>query len=211
MELASLTEISPALQVRVKRLIAQLTRLSEARSGVLGVRAEGFEGTPPPGTGQNHDDPDDWLLEWYLRRLDTPAQDTERYVLALTTECEIRLAKRTHRAPADLRAGSLYAAADTDGRDRRIAEQYLGLSPLEVAVIESQRSGACGEENVRKVRLKAGRDPENGSQLHPDALLKGEDRKRRARELAGEGWGVRQIARHLRVAHPSVARWLDGG
>jgi hypothetical protein len=209
MELLWLSEVSPQLQQRVRSLIAQLTRLSEARAGVLGVREQGFEDTPPAGTGQNHDDPDDWLLDWYLRRLERPTGDLERYVLALTIECEIRLAKRTHRAPADLRAGSLYAAADTDGRDRRIAEQYSGLSPLEVAVIESQRSGACGEENVRKVRLKAGRDPENGSQLHPDALLKGEARQQRARELAEAGWGIRQIARHLRVAHPSVARWLS--
>ena len=206
-----LDRLPPDLLARVRALLAALSKLSEARAGRLGgTRLPNHDYAPPPGTelAERQPDPDEWLQEWYVWKLNAPTEDPERYVLAITVECEIRLSKRTHRAPADLRAGSLLNAGDTEGRNRRIAQEYEGLTPLEVSIIEFHRAGACSEENVRRTRLDAGRDPDTGMRLHPDALLKGEAQRKRARELIQEGHSQREIARRLRISHPTVGRWV---
>jgi PHP family Zn ribbon phosphoesterase len=53
---------------------------------------------------------------------------------------------------------------DTAERNSRIAEDadYIGLSPSEVAQVESELAGQCSAANVERVRIAAGLDPESG-------------------------------------------------
>lgn len=206
--------LSSPLRQRVFSLLTQLRKLSEARAGSLMSIGTGKPESSPPGgvTEGRRPDPDVWLLDWYLWRLGKAPNGAAREpaVLATTIEAEIRLGKRTHRVPADLSAGSLdRAAVDANERDRRIALEYEGLSPSEVALIELHRAGWCPEENVRRVRLNEGRDPETGMPLPEDRKLKGEARRTRACEMAALGLSQRQIAARLGVARPTVRRWLN--
>lgn len=208
------------LRQRILHLIAQLVKVSEARAGSLERNHSGkSEDAPPPGTLQDpssrRPDPEVWLLDWYIWKLERahelrpPAR--EMLATAATIEGEIRLSKRTHRAPADFRAGSMDTAAvvNPDERDNRIITEYEGLSPFEVSVIELHRAGWCPPGNVEKLRRRDGRDPRTGHALDVDARLRGEERKERARELKENGLSLRQIATRLNVSHPTVKRWLD--
>lgn len=210
----------PSLRARVLTLIARLVKVSEARAGSLERNHSGkSEDAPPPGTLQDprsrRPDPDVWLLDWYLWKLER-AQELEgaaREMLAIaaTIEAEIRLSKRTHRAPADFTAGTLNsgAAVNSEDRDTRILTEYEGLSPFEVSVIELHRAGWCPPSNVERLRRRDDRDPRSGHALPTDARLKGEERIERAQELREKGLSLRAIAKRLNVAHPTVKRWLE--
>lgn len=222
----ALEGVSLSLLQRVHDLRVQLLGLSEARAGVMVSAHSGRpDSTAPPGSLENpnsrHPDPDVWLYDWFIDKIGRVAEHglevRERIILSVVTEGEIRLSKRTHRPPSDLTAGHLNAGSNTEERDHRIATEYVGLSPFEVAIIELFRAGACSEENIRRVRVQGcsqcqgicgGRDPETGHPLPSDARLQGAERRSRARELHAEGMGCREIARRLRVTHPTVSRWI---
>jgi hypothetical protein len=113
-------------------------------------------------------------LPWYVWRLEQAA-DNETAILAATVEAEIRYAKIVKRAPADLTAGAVTGkiVLITEERDKRIAQEYRGLSPIEVSVIETHRAGRCDVANVRKVRLAANLDPETGTPVASRASHEG--------------------------------------
>lgn len=220
-------ELSPALAARVKAILAKLSVLSDAKTqkmskaptdrlkvapghwGYGGTNKASFEGNMPPGVRDNRPerfDPDtDTLFDWFVWRLNRCR--TERDAEALVLEAEMRHGNVTQRQVP--RPHALAGNAETTRtRDKRIARDYEALAPEQVAAIETVRSGHCGAENVRRVRLADDRDPETGLPLPREAFLRGDQRKQWAKERHGAGMGVAEIARRLRVAPSTVSDWV---
>jgi hypothetical protein len=102
-------------------------------------------------------------------------------------------------------------AADRDHRivhgyvDHRtgIRENFEGWPPEDVAM----NTGTTAAR-VRKIRLRAGRDPENGTELAVAAELPAAERRRRARELAAAGSTLTQISHQLGASRSTIERDL---
>jgi hypothetical protein len=201
------------LEQRIAELQTQLRKLSEAPAAKLnkGGKRGIPDSTPPPGSQpdrKGNPDPDDSLLHYFLWKLDRASTATARK--AVVAEVEIRLTRRLKRPQdAEVVAGStssIIAVHDRiEERDRRIAEEYEGLEPAEVAAIESEIGSYCPEANVRKVRFQHKRDPETGMET-------GEEPRDRAyaRELRDAGLSINSIALRMGKAKSTVQSWLEG-
>jgi hypothetical protein len=102
-------------------------------------------------------------------------------------------------------AGAINTAApvDSEERDRRIAEDYRGLDPSEVAAIETEAYGWCPTANVRKVRIQRKRDPKTG-----DPREGAQNEREYARELKANGVSIRSIALRLGKPKSTVQDWF---
>lgn len=196
------------LDQRIRVLIAKLSMLSEASSQQLDqprIARPHSESRPPKGVQPDRKgkpDPDDSLLHYFLEGLERATSRTRK--VALVAEVEIRLAKRCDGKVQRATAGAINTAApvDSDERDHRIAKEYTGFEPAEVAAIETEAYGWCPPANVRKVRIQHKRNPETG-EPRPDS-----SEKQYALELRREGVSIGSIA--LRVGKPksTVQYWL---
>ena len=223
--------IDPKLKLRVDNVLAKLATLSEVPAsrmtkaptapirtvmepggtwGYGGSTSRAVEGGPPRGfdwaLGDRPPDPDrDSLLHWFLWRLERAGSEPE--VKAATAEAEVRYDRRVHRQHT--RPVAFAGNADTTKlRNERIAAGYTGLSPEEVAVIESESYGWCPPANVRLERVRAERDPESGEREPVERRLRGRERERRAVELVESGLSEREAARLFGVARSTLQGWL---
>jgi DNA-binding CsgD family transcriptional regulator len=206
-----------SLDDRIHALAAQLSTLSEASAALApdAVRVSG--GDPdrfPPGFRDGQPtgacpSPDDDLYGWFEWRV-RKAGDDESELLAVVTEGEIRYGKRTHRAPVDMQAGAVGVGATVDPveRDKRIAQGYPGLSPAEVRVIETARAGYVSEANIRRVRILAGHDPEDGARFERVRWQSISERQQLAAQLKDDRMTVAEIARALNVSEKTVSNDL---
>jgi hypothetical protein len=145
------------------------------------------------------------LFDWVVWRVGRAR--SLREIRALVLEAEIRYQKAVCRG--EPRPHALAANPETtDERNRRIAEDYEGLSPDEVAAVETERSGWCSAENVRRERAKRRRHPDTGAVLPEEASLRGKERTVRAAELVAAGVSVSEVARRFGVAPSTVSGWL---
>lgn len=87
-----------------------------------------------------------------------------------------------------------------EARNARMIREGDGWKVRDVAV-----AFRCGEREVRKVRLEAARNPDDGRELAADA---GGDRIARARRMRQAGATTREIAEALSVHQTQVVRWL---
>lgn len=199
------------LDSRIHTLLAQLQKLSEAPAARMnkGGKRAPHESKAPPGAKPEHKgspDPDDSLLHYFVWKLDKAKNETMRK--AVVAEVEIRLERRKRRPPsADIIAGStsqLIAVRDRiKERDRRIAEDYVGLEPAEVEAIESEIGSWCPQANIRKVRILAQRDPKTGHKREQE--VGGEED---AVRLSAEGLSIGAIAFRLGRPKSTVQTWL---
>ena len=207
------------LEQRVQRLLTQLRVLSEAESTSVvhftKHSAKGASKAPKGAFRGRAPDPDEGLLIWFLHRLERT--HGEAATNALCAEGEVRLAKRLKRQPGR-EAGSGFQGVRESAteRDRRIAEEYVGLDPMEVSVIESERSGFVSPANVRLVRMRDrseraphGRDGEDGT-ARKEMPTTFEGKRQLAQDLKTEfpSMSVTDIAKELGVARATVSRWL---
>src|ERR1044072_456243 len=205
-------DIDPKLKLRVDAILAKLATLSEANASKLnaGGGKTKPESKEPPGFRDGRSDgqtpnPEESLLTWFVWKLERARSETA--VLAATVEAEVRHERRIHSGHA--RPVALAGGADTTKlRDRRIAEGYTGLSPVEGSIIESESYGLCSEANVRITRAKAERDPESGEREPAERRMKGAERERRMVELFEAGLSEREMARLFGVARSTLQGWL---
>lgn len=146
------------------------------------------------------------LFDWFAARLARATSEPE--VLKLVTIAEARWELATGRTKAPL--GLAANPETTKTRDQRIARDadYLGLVPEIVAAAETHVSGYVSPENVRRVRLADGREPETGLPLPPERQIKGPARKKRAKELDDAQMPLVEIARRFGVHPSTVLGWL---
>lgn len=210
-----MTEETPDLKERIDGLLANLSKLSEAKaSQALDARTGGHtkpDSNPPPGFREGRrkrPDPDETLYDWFIWRLQE-AGDSTNLLLGAVVEAEIRYAKRV-KQPDGLSPGAFGGTAtkEKDGeRDRRIAEDYEGFTPEEVATVEKHLAGHIHAANVRKVRRLAKRNPETGA-LNPDAAPGKEAEKVRELKQAHPHLSVRQLAQRVGVSKTTAHRAL---
>jgi hypothetical protein len=198
---------------RVDRLRVQLSLLSEAPAQSLRERvSRQHASSRPPAEAQPDREgvpsPDDSLLAYFLYRYENARSDSAR--VAVVAECEIRLQQRLNACSARV-AGSMRHHADekaaierSEERDRRIAEDYPGLDPAEVAAIATEAYGWCSPANVRKCRLDRERDPTTGyREARPDDLVA------YARQLKATGrHSISSIAMRVGKPKSTVQGWL---
>lgn len=210
-----MTDTPTDLRERITALLADLAKLSEANaSAALDTRAGGHmkpQDSPPPGFQERRrkrPDPDESLLDWFVWRLEEAGESIPLQTAAVT-EGEIRYGKRVKK-PDDLTPGALGGLASletTKARDKRIATEYAGLTPEEVAIVERHRAGYVHPANVRKVRRLAHRDPESGEH-NPDAAPGREAEKVRELKRNDPNLSLRAIAQRVGVSKSTVQRHL---
>lgn len=195
------------LEQRIRVLIGQLAKLSEAPSQTLQpkIARPHAESRPPKGAKpekRGKASPDDSLLHYFLEGLEAVTSQSKK--VALVAEVEIRLKKRVDGKTQRATAGAINTAApvDSDERDHRIAKNYVGLEPAEVAAIETEAYGWCPEANVRKVRIQHKRNPQTG-EPRPDS-----SEKQYALELRREGISIGSIAVRMGKPKSTVQSWL---
>lgn len=141
---------------RIRYVLRQMAVLSESdaiRYDGDRVKGGGSKSSPPPKVRLNRRDLRDLsLAEFWNDRFQKVRGDQEKltYFLYLA-ELDLAHAKRRpdFRDPHE----------GVDARERRVVEQYEGLTTLEACVIEG-----CEEVWLRRVRLKHERDPDTGYQ-----------------------------------------------
>lgn len=205
----------PDLKARIDALLAKLAKLSEAKaSAAMDTRSGGHtkpEDSPPPGFQERRrkrPDPDENLMDWFIWRLEEAGTSTP-LLLAAVVEGEIRYGRRIKK-PEDLTAGALGGLASLDtpkARDKRIAQEYEGLTPEEVSIIETHRAGYVRPANIRKVRRMDHRNPETGTK-NPDAAPGREAEKVRELKANDPDLSVREIAQRIGVSKSTVHRHL---
>lgn len=202
----------PELKARIDDLLCSLAALSEAQAGKALDRRVSHarpESCPPPGFRERRrPDPDESLFDWFVWRL-VDADDSMNLQLAAVVECEIRYLKRV-RKPDELTPGAFGGQAsveDTKTRDKRIAEDYEGFTPEEVAIVERYLAGYVHPANVRKVRRLAQRDQESGMP-NPDAAPGREAARVRELKHAQPYLSVREIAERVGISKSAAHRYL---
>lgn len=211
-----MTETPPELKRRVDALLANLAKVSEAKaSAAMDARTGGHtkpDSSPPPGFREGRrkrPDPDESLLDWFIWRLQE-AGVSVGLQMAAVEEGEIRYSKRVKK-PDDLSPGAfggVASAEKVETRDKRIAEDYEGLTPEEVAIVERHRAGYVHPANVRKCRRLAHRDPESGMP-NPDAAPGREREKVKQLKTEHPHLSVRQIAQRVGMSKTTVGRYLS--
>ena len=224
--------MNPDLRTRVNLLLAKLSTLSDAPTQTINDASPAVRPTAhmrpgetfadhspsrkphkdskaPPGVRERRGTPSpdfDDLYSWFVHRLAGAKSEPEIQKLCVIAEHKWEIATGRLKAPLALAANP----ETTKQRDKRIAEDpdYLGVAPEIVSPAETHVSGYVSAENIRRVRLAAGRDPESGHPLAEEAFLKGPARKKRARELRSGGTPIAEIARVFRVSRPTVYNWL---
>lgn len=193
-----MSETPSDLLRRIRTVLLQLSMLGDGATTNLNgkIRAGKSETKAPPGVGQRHAS----LFNHYRTRfaqatsygqlwkiLYEAERDYEEWTTGLS---ESRIAGRPER---------------TDERKfaALVVAEYAGATSARVAVIERVKVGW-----VEKVRVEAGRDPDNGLK-RPDFKGADEDGRRQivAQFAGSEAWTPEQIARHLGTSRRSVKRY----
>ena len=210
---------SPADQfaLRYDKLVGRLRMLMEGESLSIEPRTSHGkqESKPPKGAvldrkpGRFHPDRDP-LLTCFLERWNDAPNGVER--LRLVAEYEVRADKRARPHLGRVAGGTLagdtvkISPDDVLKRDARIIDEYEGLHPVEVASIESEAGGWCGEASVRSTRRLARRHPETGR------LQEGmEDDRSYAASLRAEGYSLDEVARAVGRPKSTISDWLKKG
>lgn len=141
-----------------------------------GVVALVCRGEPPP---HEH-----WRAVYERQR-----SDEGRLAVLCSARAELRAWTRRAAPPASGKSLVELLIEDGEGHDARAVAERFGVAP----------------SYVRRCRVRAGRDSEDGRVLGGCALDAGE-RARRARELRARGLTLRQIALHLGCSLDTVRR-----
>lgn len=139
---------------------------------------------PPGGSGAEH-------IFWRHRYEQASTDDGRRKVIR---EAREELDKLRRQEPSTRSAGET-----TLERNVRIVKEGEGFSARQVAIHFN-----CGERDVRKARMAAGREPELGKQVSSRPQEKAE----KARELIGQGVSTREASRILEVGQTQIMRWI---
>jgi hypothetical protein len=145
-------------------------------------------------------DQDQPLFDKWAARFADPRNQQKLPSLILLANRE--LAIRLRRKPVPV--GEHGQLEDSWERDVRIIDWYQGVPAHEAAIMESANGTHVTAQNIRAVRRRNDRDPEEGYEQTP--------RERRvmvARELRAQGLSIRKIAREMNVSPGSVQRYLD--
>lgn len=229
----TLDDLSDEVRARRDNLLAKLSVLPEARAQQMNdaspakrpqakmepgrtwadherARKPSMDSREPPGVREgrsNASHPEHGnLFDWFCDRVSRAKSEPEVLKLCVLAEAKWEIATGRVKAPLALAA----SPETTKTRDQRIARDadYLGLPPEIVAAAETHVSGYVSAENVRRVRLADGREPETGRPLPPEREMKGPARKKRAVELWRAGMPVTEIAWRFGVSRQSVHGWL---
>lgn len=233
-------DLPASLKARVDAVLLKLAMLSDAPTqrmskaptdrlkaepgtwGYGGTNKQSFDGNMPPGVRDSRPsrkDPDrDPLIDWFVAELNECRELWE--VEALVIEAEARHENRVNAA-SPRPHGFAGNPETTRMRDRRIVRNYRGLTPEQVAAVESVRAGYCDPESVRRVRFAGGTpgsrvedrddpcDPETGEPLPSERFMDKEQKKRWVREhVNAGGMSVREAARRVGVADSTALAWL---
>lgn len=205
------------LDERIRQVLAELSVLSDVGAAQIGKSSRSSEHELPRGVnpsvrrpkGEQPPPKDRNLYDFYSWQFARATNDQARRVLLYLAESDLAARKRT--APADRTAlgQSKASTTSTDQRDQRILTWYIGVHPLEAAILESTHGGYCPEQNVRDVRRKARRDPLTGHPLDGWAGWSDEDRVKRVNQLLGRGLSLSAIASEVGTAKSNVQRVVD--
>lgn len=173
------------------------------------VQAMGYE---PTGRGRSSDEPlggsrppGDIDHVVFAREYGPPFHEsTRRHPGARTNTRRFQVLEHAKEELKQLRgkhARRQPAAESLAARNERMVREGEGWTVREVAI-----HFRCGENEVRRARKDAGREPDLGKR--PERDISAERRRARARELADRGHPVAQIARLLDVSRSTIERDL---
>jgi hypothetical protein len=229
----TMDDLSDELRARRDSLLAKLATLSDAPTQRMDLTAQAIRRPPslepgetmrgtgtarrphldsrePPGVRERRSvtpSPEhDPLFDWFADRLAKARSEAEVLKICTIAEAKWELATGRSKAPLAVAANP----ETTKTRDARIARDpdYLGLAPEIVAAAETHVSGYVSAENVRRVRLADGREPETAHPLPVEREMRGPARKKRAKELYDAGMPVVEIAFRFGVSRQTVHGWV---
>jgi hypothetical protein len=204
------------LERRIRAVLADLARVSEASAGQVGRSSPSAEEDRqiPQGVRIGRANPDRppskdrSLYDFYAWHFARARTDHQRRLFLFLAETD--LDQRRHKPPEQMTAlGSHLGREVGDERDHRIISWYEGISALEVAVLESAHAGYCSEANVRKVRSERRRDQNTGHPLPGWYGWSTEQRIKEIRSRLNLGRSMRSVARELDTSLSNVQRELD--
>lgn len=198
------------VDVTMRAVLTQLELTSNGRTASFDSSGGGDSEPAAPALGL-HDAPH---LE-YARRYASCLVDEDRWKVVRAAERELAGVRRRPTPPP----GGSWETLEQ--RNARIVKEGAGHPARAVAV-----SMKCGERDVERARIAAGRDPEFGRPMRTvkPAIQRGRDEHRAAgrfapdpekperaddaRRMADKGMTARQIAFSLGVSYDTVRRYL---
>lgn len=204
------------LDERIRQVLADLSVLSEVPAVRVGRSSRDAEEALPRGVRPSLKlvDPnaapskEQSLFAFYEFHFARAGTEQARRVLLFLAEGD--LAARKLSAPAGSTAlGQSRMSASSEQRDERILAWYVGVHPLEAAILESTHGGYCSEENVKAVRRASRRDPLTGLQLEGWAGWSDEERVKRYNDAKRKGRGWDWMATEFLVAASTLRSWVE--
>lgn len=205
------------LDERVRQVLADLAALSEVPAAATTRSSRDADDALPRGVNPSlkanpTDRPpprDRSLYDFYAWHFERATADAHRRVLLFMAEGDLKA--RRWKAPEGKLALAGAASEQGDKRDERIHSLYVGMHPLEAALLESHHGGYCSEENVRAVRRRRRADEATGHPLPGWRGWTDEERTKRSRHLRDQGGkSLAAIAAELGTTKASVNRYLTG-
>jgi transposase len=213
------------LEAAEQRMVAKLRLLMEHQSAALDSKTTGGKPGSKPPKGARPDlardqwggpfDPEvDPLINWYVWRrakfidLSLGEEDEHEARWRLLREADIRYDHR--KSTEGRRKGVSPELADTSRkREARICNDYTGLAPEHVSLIESD-SGYVSAANVIRVREAAGLDGKTGRPRDEVPMWSRAQKRDEAKRLRRIGLSVREIASQVDMPASTVQGWVKG-